>query len=222
MRPSPRVQAAIELLDSIIEASQNNGPPADRLIANYFRERRYAGSKDRRAVRELVYGAIRACGPVPANGRAAMLRLAEIDDTIAPLFDGGEHSPAPIEPGEPVAEGGVAPHWLISDLDYSGIDEAGREALLDRAPLDIRVNTIKADRETIELPVEGEHLAAAQALRFEAGTQVEQWDAWKEGKIEVQDLGSQIACMAVGAKPARRLSIYAPGQGAKRLRSPPP
>ena len=69
MTPAARVQAAIELVDAVIDAARSDGAPADRLIANYFRTRRYAGSKDRRAVRELVYRAIRACGPVPASGR---------------------------------------------------------------------------------------------------------------------------------------------------------
>ena len=60
MTPAARVQAAIELLDLIIAAARNKGAPADRIIADWFRTRRFAGSKDRRAVRELVYAAIRA------------------------------------------------------------------------------------------------------------------------------------------------------------------
>ena len=55
MTPAARVQAAIELLDQIIAAARADGAAADTLIARYFAERRYAGSKDRRAVRDLVY-----------------------------------------------------------------------------------------------------------------------------------------------------------------------
>ena len=76
MIPAARVQAAIALLDMIIPAARGKGAPADRIIAEYFRTRRYAGSKDRRAVRDLVYQAIRLCGPVPESGRAAMLAVA--------------------------------------------------------------------------------------------------------------------------------------------------
>ena len=112
MTPAARVQAAIELLDAIIAAARGQGAPADRLIGEYFRARRYAGSKDRRAVRELVYAAIRACGPVPASGRAAMLRLAGDDPARAGLFDGSPHGPAPIADGEQAADGGIAPGWL--------------------------------------------------------------------------------------------------------------
>src|SRR5690606_14290985 len=60
MTPAARLQAAIELLDRIVAAAQDDGAAADTLIARYFAERRYAGSKDRRAVRELVYRAVRA------------------------------------------------------------------------------------------------------------------------------------------------------------------
>ncbi|HLV06420.1 MAG TPA: RsmB/NOP family class I SAM-dependent RNA methyltransferase, partial [Croceibacterium sp.] len=77
MTPAARVQAAIELLDSIISAALAKGPPADRIVADWFRARRFAGSKDRRAIRDLVYRAIRHCGPIPQTGRAAMLALAE-------------------------------------------------------------------------------------------------------------------------------------------------
>jgi 16S rRNA (cytosine967-C5)-methyltransferase len=102
--PAARVQASIELLDAVIAAAKADGAPADRLIADYFRSRRYAGSKDRRAVRELVYRAIRACGPLPVNGRAAMLRVADEDPAIGLLFDGSPHGPTPKGDGESVAE----------------------------------------------------------------------------------------------------------------------
>lgn len=217
MIPGAKVQAAIELLDSVIAAAINNGAPADRLIAEYFRARRYAGSKDRRAVRELVYSAIRACGPVPESGRAAMLRLAEIDPEILPLFDGVGHGPAPVQPGETAAEGGIAPEWLTERLGKSDIWGEEAEALLGRAPLDLRVNTLKADRATVELPVAGDHLAAPQGLRYEAGTQVEQWDAYKNGLVEIQDHGSQWACHALNAKPGETIIDLCAGAGGKTL-----
>ena len=60
MRPAARLQAAIEILDQVIESARDDGPPADVLVTRYFKARRYAGSKDRRAVRELVFRAVRA------------------------------------------------------------------------------------------------------------------------------------------------------------------
>ena len=216
MTPAARVQAAIEILDLVIEAALRQGAPADRLIADWFRPRRFAGSGDRRAVRELVYRAIRACGPVPANGRAAMLALARDDTALAALFDGSRHAPAPIVPDEPVAEGGVAPHWLETALAASDIAGDEAQALLGRAPLDLRVNTLKADRATIELPEPGEPVAA-EGLRFPSGTAVENWAAYTDGRVEVQDAGSQLACLAVAAQPGETVVDLCAGAGGKTL-----
>ncbi|TNE51632.1 MAG: RsmB/NOP family class I SAM-dependent RNA methyltransferase, partial [Sphingomonadales bacterium] len=194
MTPAARVQAAIELLDAIIAAAQREGAPADRLIAEWARSNRYAGSKDRRAIRELVYSAIRACGPVPESGRSAMLRLAQDDPAISACFDGSQYGPAAMADGEAIAAGGIAPDWLIEAFAISGIDTGEAAALLERAPLDVRVNTLKADRATIDLSEAGELLIAPQGLRFDGGTRVEDWPAYRDGLIEVQDHGSQIVC----------------------------
>ena len=217
MTPAARVQAAIELLDGVIAAAAAQGAPADRLIADYFRARRYAGSKDRRAVRELVYDAIRACGPVPASGRAAMLRLAATDPDMLALFDGSPHGPPAVGESEQAAEGDLAPAWLTKALKGSWIAGAEAEALLGRAPLDIRVNALKADRATVELPMPAEPLAAPHGLRLPAGTPVDQWDAYRDGAIEVQDHGSQLACLAVGAKPGETVIDLCAGAGGKSI-----
>lgn len=217
MTPAARVQAAIEVLDLVIAAARSGGAPADRLIAEWFRPRRFAGSGDRRAVRELAYRAIRACGEVPDNGRTAMLRVAQDDPALFALFDGSRHAPAPIDPAEPLAQAGVAPHWLEEALAQSGL--AGEEiaALLGRAPLDIRVNTLKAAREGLDLPVPVEPTQAAQGLRLPFGTAIEQWDAYRHGAIEVQDTGSQLACEAVRAQPGETVIDLCAGGGGKTL-----
>lgn len=217
MTPAARVQAAIGLLDRIIAAAQARGAPADRILADWFKANRYAGSKDRRAVRELVYRAIRACGPVPPGGRAAMLRLATDDPDIAPLFDGSTYGPALVAPGEAVADAGVAPAWLEARLAASGVEGAEAAALLGRAPLDIRVNALKADRAGLALPEPGETLPTPQGLRLPFGTPVEQWDAFREGLVEVQDCGSQLACEAVAAQPGETVVDLCAGAGGKTL-----
>ena len=217
MTPQARVQAAIEILDAVIAAATGGGASADRIVADWFRTRRFAGSKDRRAVRELVYGAIRVCGPIPSSGRAALLRLAASEPDLLNLFDGSRHAPEPLAPGEAVAEGGIAPGWLQTALATSGIGAEQAAALLGRAPLDIRVNTLQADRSHISLPEQGEELAAPQALRFSSGTPVEQWQAYERGLIEVQDGGSQIACLAVQARPGESILDLCAGAGGKTL-----
>src|SRR5678815_659127 len=110
MTPAARVQAAIEILDEVIASTRDDGAPADTIVQRYFKTRRYAGSKDRRAVRELVFRAIRALAQRPSSGRAAVLALAEDDPSLNDLF-GEPRGPEPLVDGEEVSERGVVPEW---------------------------------------------------------------------------------------------------------------
>lgn len=214
MTPAARVQAAIEVLDAVIAAARDNGAAADTLIARYFATRRYAGSKDRRAVRDLVYAAIRACGDRPASGRAAMLRVADQDEAIAAAFDGAPHGPAPIVPGELVAAGGIVPGWLADLLAQAGVDAAGQAALIERAPLDVRVNALRGDPAALAAALGGTPIAGLRnALRLPAGTDL----AAYAGEVEVQDAGSQTVALAVPAPPGTRVVDLCAGAGGKTL-----
>lgn len=218
MTPQARAQAAIELLDAIIAAAREGGAAADTLIARYFASRRYAGSKDRRAVRELVYAAIRRAGEVPVSGRAAMLGLAQDDAALAPLFDGGPHAPAPIAPGEPVAPAGIAPAWLEAALTESGTAPADQAALVDRAPLDLRVNPARASVAQLRaaLPQAAPIAGLPQALRLPHGTPVDQLNLYRAGGFEVQDAGSQLASRALPLDGQPVIDLCA-GAGGKTL-----
>ena len=210
MTPAARTQAAIELLDAIIAAARDDGPAADTLIARYFAQRRYAGSKDRRAVRELVYAAIRAHGERPTFGRAALLTLAQADASLHATFDGSPHGPAPIGEGEAAATPGLAPTWLLERLRASGLDEPELAALVERAPLDVRVNR-PADEDAVDL---GEPIAGLpNARRLPAGTDLAPY----AGRIEVQDAGSQIVTLAARAQPGQRVVDLCAGAGGKTL-----
>lgn len=218
MTPGARVQASIDILDQVIAAARDNGPPADKIIAEWFRTRRFAGSSDRRSVRELVYRAIRVCGEVPESGRAALVLLAREDPALAGLFDGKGHSPAPIEDGEAAAKPGAAPRWVSDLLLRSDLPADEQAAMLGRAPLDLRVNRLLADRDALigELPVVGEPFAA-DGIRLPFGTAVEGWDAYGDGRIEVQDAGSQAACGALAVQPAETVIDLCAGAGGKTL-----
>src|SRR5690349_19004368 len=123
MTPAARLQAAIEILDEVIVSARDEGPPADAIVTRYFKTRRYAGSKDRRAVRELVFRAIRTVGERPENGRSTILALAEDDPTLLDLF-GEPRGPEPLIDGEERAERGAIPAWLIPELSpLVGSDE---------------------------------------------------------------------------------------------------
>lgn len=218
MTPAARAQAAIELLDEIIAAAREGGAAADTLIARYFKTRRYAGSKDRRAVRDLVFRAIRRAGERPESGRAALLGLVEGMPELAPLFGGSAHGPAPITPGEPASPAGVAPAWLLDRFDPA-IPKEGRAALLDRAPLDLRVNRLRGTRAEAfaALPDATPTPHAPDGLRLPEGTQVEQTQAWASGLVEVQDEGSQLLALACAASPGLTVIDLCAGAGGKTL-----
>ena len=219
MTPSARVQAAIDILDAVIAAARGQGASADRIAAEWFRARRFVGSKDRRAIRDLAWNAIRACGDVPESGRAAMLRLARGDTALAALFDGSNYGPALIQPGEPVGAGGIAPPWLVDQLLASGLDDDEQAALLGRAPLDLRANTLKTSRDELRtrLPIGAELTAAPNALRLPSGAAAESWPEFAEGLFEIQDSGSQIACMALAVQPGEAVIDLCAGAGGKTL-----
>jgi 16S rRNA (cytosine967-C5)-methyltransferase len=220
MTPAARVQAAIELLDEIIGSAGAGGAAADTLIQRYFQTRRYAGSKDRRAVRELVYRAIRRHGEPPASGRAAMLALASGDPELIATFDGSAHGPAPIAAEEMQAErpDSVIPAWLQIRLDPL-VDSGEWPALLERAPLDLRVNRIKGDREAAlaALPNAVATPLSPLGLRLPEGHRVEAERAWQEGLVEIQDEGSQLLAFACEATPVSLVVDLCAGAGGKTL-----
>ncbi len=219
MNPAARIQAAIDLLDKITAAARDQGGSADTIIAKWFAERRYAGSKDRRAIRELVYDAIRMLGERPETGRAALLALVARRPDLAEWFNGSPYGPAPIQPGEPVAEAGVLPRWLAEAFTASGLDADEQAALLERAPLDIRVNTLKADPAVIQAEIPGSvPLPCLPAgLRAPSDAAIEQLPAYKDGQLEVQDAGSQFVSLAAGVERGQHVIDLCAGGGGKTL-----
>src|SRR5262245_32764047 len=191
MTPSARVQAAIEIVDEVIASAREDGAPADTIVQRYFKTRRYAGSKDRRAVRELVFRAIRRSGEMPASGRAAMIGLADDDALLLDLFDGSPHGPAIREPAEQPAPASLVPSWLQALLsDHVAAEEW--PALLERAPLDLRVNIARATREELIGQFEGALPTdlSPWGIRLPADSRVDDHPAFASGLVEVQDEGS--------------------------------
>lgn len=218
MTPAARVQTAIEILDAIAAAAREGGAPADTVFAEAMRQRRYAGSKDRRAIRSHIYDAIRAVRSVPPSGRAAMLALADGASDLAALFDGSPYGPAPIGADEPRAETGLAASALTALFDPL-IDEGEGEAMLARAPLDLRANRLKSSRDDLaSLFPGGEAIDGADdGWRLPPETAAVQDPAYAAGQFEVQDAASQIAAQALVAASGMTVIDLCAGAGGKAL-----
>jgi 16S rRNA (cytosine967-C5)-methyltransferase len=218
MTPSARVQAAIEILDEVIASARQDGAPADAIVTRYFKARRYAGSKDRRAVRELVFRAIRRTAESPASGRSAMLGLADDDAELAMLFDGSPHGPEARAAGEVGSSASLIPEWIQPLLSEHVVQDEW-PALLQRAPIDLRVNAARANRDQIVGQFEGGELTrhSPWGLRLAADTRVDDHPAFLQGLVEIQDEGSQLIALACQSPEAGIELDLCAGAGGKAL-----
>ena len=217
MTPAARLQAAIEILDLVIDSARSEGPPADAIVTRYFRTRRYAGSKDRRAVRELVFRAIRRTAERPESGRATVVGLAQDDPALLELF-GQPRGPEPLRDGEAASPPGVVPEWLVPELSpLVGPEEW--PALVERAPLDLRANVARTTREAMlsAFPDSVPTPLSPWGLRLPPDRRIDESDAYREGLVEVQDEGSQLIAFACDPSGGQRILDLCAGAGGKAL-----
>ena len=217
MTPAARLQAAIEVLDEVIASAREDGPPADAIVTRYFKHRRYAGSKDRRAVRELVFRAIRRAAERPESGRAAILGLTEDDPELLERF-GQPRGPEPKRGDEEAAPAGLVPEWLLPELSPL-VSESEWPALLDRAPVDLRVNVARMSRDEILSQIEGAEPTPLSpwGIRLPSDSRVDDHPAFQEGLIEIQDEGSQLIAVTCAPAEAEHLLDLCAGGGGKAL-----
>jgi 16S rRNA (cytosine967-C5)-methyltransferase len=217
MTPAARLQAAIEILDEAIASARDDGPPADVIVTRYFKTRRYAGSGDRRAVRELVFRAIRRSAERPASGRAAMLGLAADDPGLVELFGQGR-GPAPIAEGDVPSPATIVPLWLEPQISPL-VGRAEWPALLERAPLDLRVNVARTTRDALigQFPGAEPTRISPWGLRLPPDSRIDDQPAYADGLVEVQDEGSQLIALACEARDGMRILDLCAGGGGKAL-----
>ena len=246
MTPAARLSAAIELIETI-DAQRI---PAAGALKEWGTAHRFAGSGDRAAISGLVWDVLRRrassawiMGEDTARGRLlGMLKLERglNADAIATLCDGSRFAPAPLVDAErtalsenslanaPAHIAGDYPEWL--DPYFSQVFGEDRvaeaAAMASRAPLDLRVNTLKAKREKVQASTAHLHTMPTQwspnGLRIEMsadarnpGIQAE--EAFIKGQIEVQDEGSQLAALLSAAKPGEQVIDLCAGAGGKTL-----
>lgn len=217
MTPAARLQAAAEILDSVIASVSIDGAPADVLVTRYFKTRRYAGSKDRRAVRELVFQAIRRSSEAPASGRSAILGLVADNPDLRPLF-GEPRGPASVVEGEAPATAGTVPAWIAERLSPLLTSDEW-PALLERAPVDLRVNAARAQQSQVAraIPDARPTRLSPWGLRLDPDSRVDTSAAFAEGLVEVQDEGSQLIALACAPAAGERILDLCAGAGGKAL-----
>ena len=215
MTPGARVAAAIEILDAIAA-----GQAAEAALTRWARSSRYAGSKDRAAVRDHVFDVLRhwhsdAARGGGETGRARMIgRLRGQGDDLDALFDGAGHAPRPLVPEERAAGRAPStpseiwdmPDWLIARFTASLGDRARdtAQALTARAPVTLRVNTIRADRAMAQAMLADDGIEtvinprADTALTVMDGARrLRNSGAYTGGVVEIQDASSQAATLGI-------------------------
>jgi 16S rRNA (cytosine967-C5)-methyltransferase len=246
MNPSGRLSAAIEVFADI-EAKRR---PAPDVLKDWGQSHRFAGSSDRAAIAGLVYDALRRKASSSwlmgeASPRAAVIgmlrRERELDvAAIVALCSGERFAPAQLSEAESAALNadkianappyvqGDYPEWLDAGFARTFGDERAEEgaSLASRAPLDLRVNTLKGEREELQPKLSHLHAEPARwspvGLRIQLAADAKSPAVHAEplfikGFVEIQDEGSQLAALFAGAKPGEQVIDIAAGAGGKTL-----
>ena len=235
MTPAARLQAAAEILDEIL-----NNAPAEQVLTRWARNSRFAGSKDRAAIRDLVFDALR-CKRSFAHlggsetGRGLILgSLRAHGHDPAEHFTGIGHAPAPLSEDEarhtppPMLEAVAldCPDWLMPQFKSSlGADfDPVLQALRQRAPVFLRVHTGRTTREQAItlLPRDGiearAHPLAPTALEITSNPRaIQRSHAYLDGLVELQDAASQAVIAALPPLGGKTVLDYCAGGGGKAL-----
>jgi 16S rRNA (cytosine967-C5)-methyltransferase len=246
MTPAARLAAAIEVLTEI----ESKRRPAPDALREWGQTHRFAGSGDRSAIGSLLFDALRRRASsaylmgaeTPRAVLLGSLRLARAmsADDIAKLADGSRFAIAPLSDGEkkqletgslakaPPHVAGDYPEWLDAHFAQGFGEERWEEgmALASRAPLDLRVNTLKNKREGVAKELS--HLNAQPSRWSPDGLRIElpadgkqppvtSEPSFLQGDFEVQDEGSQLASLFARAEPGQQVLDLCAGAGGKTL-----
>jgi len=246
LRDGGKIQAAIEVLRDVLERRT----PVKEAVRDWGKKSRFAGSRDRAWISGLVVDALRKKNSIEhAMGGTGARVLAigalkhawgwDVRKIEEALKD--EHAPAAMnakeregvllapDPSAPPHVRGDYPEWLAPHLARAFGPDAVPEAMAmaTRAPIDLRVNTLKSDPEKAGRALEGVKAKQMPELKngfripaadsIERGEAVEAIPAYSKGWVEVQDMGSQIAAAASCAAPGEQVLDYCAGGGGKTI-----
>jgi 16S rRNA (cytosine967-C5)-methyltransferase len=250
--PAARIAAAIELLAAIEGAPSRpaDAVASDFFRARRFigsGDRRAVSARIWQVLRERRrldwwLARIRAAPTARLLVAASLLLEGWTADGVAQAFSGGQFAPDPLDAAERAVARALAgrtldhpempeavhlevPDFLVSDLRIRFGDALVPElaALLAPAPLDLRTNLLKADRETARAALAAEGLAAEPTplspwgLRIATRAPVTAGEAFGAGLVEIQDEGSQLVSLLVDARPGQRVCDFCAGAAGKTL-----
>ena len=216
--------------------------PADVLMSRFFRLNHKLGSRDRSIIAEAIFFTLRHLStiswqmkpivPARAPRLTAMVALARIygRDALDERTVGNDAAPLDnilrSKPEKATAfVQSELPYWLYERLNNQFGDEAPAlfESMKEGAPLDLRVNLLKAKREDVlkELAEHGvqalETPLSPDGVRLMTKPGLTSWPIYREGKIDVQDEGSQLIARLVQPKRGEMVCDFCAGAGGKTL-----
>jgi len=215
--------------------------PADIMLSRYFRNNRSLGSHERPLIADVVYSVIRNktyLEKISGSTDAPMMCLASLNKIFGLSLTSLKANVAkkwhesienlkerPIPELSPEDRYSI-PDWLWKKMNTQyGLDGASNlaQALLAKAPFDLRVNQVRASRKQVlaELASEGIKGKATPlsslGIRIKENFGLQKHRLFLEGHLEVQDEGSQILAQLVGAKRGQMVVDFCAGAGGKTL-----
>jgi 16S rRNA (cytosine967-C5)-methyltransferase len=236
MHPKALLDQAAELLRAVLKFDQ----PADAVLSAYFRQHHALGARERHALAETVYAVLRRrlwfqhlaqCGRGALERRLALAGWQGERRTLEAATDDTERrwlaGVAAVDATALAAKlRHNLPDWLAGAL-HAQLDDAQFDllaaALLQPAPLDLRVNTLKAEREEVQQALRSAGIDAVATpfspwgLRIEGRPAINALPAFRDGRIEVQDEGSQLIAALLDARRGEMVVDFCAGAGGKAL-----
>lgn len=229
------IRAAEAALARILAMTQ----PADAALSRYFREHPELGARDRAFVAETVFGVLRRYRLLEAGGarsprqlvlgflaRCAGRNLRELEPLAAAERELLAGLKALRDDELPPAVRAELPDWLAERLTAAfGEDEmvAIGRGMQQAAPLDLRVNTLKAERDAVLARLRADGIACAPTPYSPAGIRlagkppINRHPLFLDGLVEVQDEGSQLLGYLLAPRRGEMVVDFCAGAGGKTL-----
>jgi 16S rRNA (cytosine967-C5)-methyltransferase len=235
MSPRLLLDLAAELLRDVLKFDA----PADGVVSAFFRRHRQLGQRERHALAETAYAVLRRrllfqhlaqSGSGALERRLAILGWAGDDGVLERALESHERDwrarASAVDPASlPAKLRHNLPDWIAQPLQARLGDEflALADALNEPAPLDLRANVLKAERDAVRAALAAQGIAAEPTpyspwgLRVNGKPALQRLEVFLRGDVEVQDEGSQLLALLTGARRGEMVVDFCAGAGGKTL-----